>query len=441
MVRRSGATARLVKLTNNRLEDVTESSTGAEAADPFHLTPSDVQTLLRASAPSFEHLRDEYTALLGEMEIRRQKLRTVDRIIDSIVANKNRYLEVERRVGVPWFVVATIHNLEGSLNFRTHLHNGDPLSARTTHVPRGRPVSGNPPFTWEESATDALTFDGLASNHDWSIQKIAYLLEGFNGWGYRLYHPSVKTPYLWSYSTLYERGKYAADGRWSPTFVSDQCGGMVLLHRLAERDATVGQALRQDMRELIASLERPLAIAESFEHADLPSFSPRMAKLEAVRSISSVPTRAASATGQSIVDLAQTRIGQEYIYGADVPINDPNWSGPWDCAEFTTWVLYQVSGIVFGCVDNTVDIRRLEPWGPAWYRDALASGIPVSIPKAKQTPGALYVRKKLERPAHVAISDGKGRTIEAMDHAHGVTSGAVDGRLWHAVVLIAGISY
>ena len=31
---------------------------------------------------------------------------------------------------------------------------------------------------------------------------------GFNGWGYRLYHPNVKTPYLWSYTDKYSKGKY-----------------------------------------------------------------------------------------------------------------------------------------------------------------------------------------------------------------------------------------
>ncbi len=42
------------------------------------------------------------------------------------------------------------------------------------------------------------------------------------------------SPYLWSFSTHYQCGKYVADGRWSETAVSKQCGAAVLLRRLAE---------------------------------------------------------------------------------------------------------------------------------------------------------------------------------------------------------------
>ena len=62
---------------------------------------------------------------------------------------------------IPWWFVAVIHDLEASRNFNAHLHNGDPLTHRTVHVPKNRPP-GNPPFTFEESARDALTLDGLA---------------------------------------------------------------------------------------------------------------------------------------------------------------------------------------------------------------------------------------------------------------------------------------
>jgi hypothetical protein len=61
-----------------------------------------------------------------------------------------------------------------------------------------------------------------------------YQLEGYNGWGYRLHHTHVLTPYLWSFSTHYTSGKYVADGTWSDTAVSKQCGAAALLRRLAE---------------------------------------------------------------------------------------------------------------------------------------------------------------------------------------------------------------
>jgi lysozyme family protein len=67
-------------------------------------------------------------------------------------------------------------------NFNRHLHNGDPLTSRTVHVPAGRPKSGTPPFTWEQSAVDALAYDGLTQVTDWSIEHVAYVFENFNGW-------------------------------------------------------------------------------------------------------------------------------------------------------------------------------------------------------------------------------------------------------------------
>jgi hypothetical protein len=124
--------------------------------------------------------------------------------------------------------------MEASLVFTAHLHNGDPLTARTIHVPSGRPLTGQPPFTWEESATDALSFSHKAEWHDWSIPGILYQLEAYNGFGYRTRHPGVLTPYLWSYSNHYVSGKYVADGTFSASAVSHQCGAAVLLRRMSE---------------------------------------------------------------------------------------------------------------------------------------------------------------------------------------------------------------
>ena len=131
--------------------------------------------------------------------------------------HKDAYRGVERLTRVPWFAIAVIHSLEASSDFNCHLHNGEPLTARTVHEPPGRPASGNPPFSWEQSAVDALEFDGLTQVTDWSVEHLAYMLEAFNGFGYRQHHPQVKAPYLWSDSNQYTKGKYVGDGQWSDT--------------------------------------------------------------------------------------------------------------------------------------------------------------------------------------------------------------------------------
>ena len=180
-------------------------------------------------------LAAEYHDLFATMEIRADKFADVDSIIDRIIANKPRYKKVGKKVEAPWFFIAAIHNMESGLRLDRHLHNGDPLTARTTHVPAGHPADGDPPFTWEASAEDALRLRRIDRVSDWTLDRLLYELEGYNGWGYRRFHQHVKSPYLWSFSNHYTRGKYIADGTWSDTAVSRQCGAAVLIKRLEQR--------------------------------------------------------------------------------------------------------------------------------------------------------------------------------------------------------------
>lgn len=187
-------------------------------------------------------LAAEYRRLFDACRIRPERQAAVDDIVDKLIANRARYEAATEGLGIPWSFVAVIHNMEASLNFSRHLHNGDSLSRRTVRVPKGRPSEGSPPFTWEESARDALTFKALNDWHDWSLAGTLYQLERYNGWGYRKYHPEVLSPYLWSGSQLYSAGKYVADGRWSDSAVSQQLGAAVLLRRLEERESGLAVA-------------------------------------------------------------------------------------------------------------------------------------------------------------------------------------------------------
>lgn len=186
-------------------------------------------------AITLEALRDEYQNLYDTLGITQERLATIDRIIDTILRKQSVYEAISQDTGVPWAVVAVIHNLEGSLNFNTHLHNGDPLTARTVHVPRGRPRTGTPPFTFQESAADALEHDGLADLSDWTLPAALFRLEKFNGFGYRRRRRPINTPYLWSFCNHYTKGKFTADGTFDAEAVSEQCGAAVLLRRMEER--------------------------------------------------------------------------------------------------------------------------------------------------------------------------------------------------------------
>lgn len=179
-------------------------------------------------------LRREYERLFETCHVRPAHHDEVERTAERLVRQRSRYAEVAARQGVPWSFVAVVHNMESGGDFTRHLHNGDPLTARTVRVPPGRPRGGSPPFTWEVSAADAMALKRLGTSTDWSLAGTLYQLERYNGWGYRLYHPYVLSPYLWSFSGHYARGRYVADGRWSDTAVSRQVGAAVVLRRLAE---------------------------------------------------------------------------------------------------------------------------------------------------------------------------------------------------------------
>lgn len=189
--------------------------------------------------PTFSKLKGEYERLWGTMQMRPNWASGIAKSAGKIFANKDKYLEVQRRTNVPWYWVGCVHQLEGSCNFATHLHNGDPLTRRTSHVPAGRPKEGSPPFTWMESAEDALKMKALHEIKTWSIERMCFEWERYNGWGYRRFHPSTLSPYLWSGSYHYKMGKYVADGRWSASAVSQQIGTCVLLKKLVELDPTI----------------------------------------------------------------------------------------------------------------------------------------------------------------------------------------------------------
>lgn len=177
-------------------------------------------------------LRAEYENLFASAVIRpeRQAIVAAMALRMADAAHWSRYVAVAEAIGVPPHLVALIHAMESGLSFLGHLHNGDQLGARTVHVPKGRPLQGNPPFTWEESAIDALKLQRLDAWDDWSLAGFAYVLERYNGFGYRR-HGNV-SPYLWSFTTVYTRGKYVSDGHFDPQAVSQQAGAMALLHGL-----------------------------------------------------------------------------------------------------------------------------------------------------------------------------------------------------------------
>lgn len=170
----------------------------------------------------------------------------VDGIADKLVSAKPRYQDVEAKTGVPWAVIAVIHERESSQSWLASLAQGDPFNKPSIHVPKGR----GPFDSWEDAAIDALAIcpPHAANWHDWSIGGALVLLEQYNGLGYATgpydhstghQYPPQASPYLWASTDQYVRGKYTADGHFDPNAVDKQIGVAALLGRMTLIDISI----------------------------------------------------------------------------------------------------------------------------------------------------------------------------------------------------------
>lgn len=185
-------------------------------------------------APTPEATQAGYHTLWTRARIRDEHKTDAKSRAQKAVANKSKYVEIEQKTGVPWPMTAAIHERESSMNFAGVLHNGEHIigtGAKTRLVPRGRG-----PFTsWPQAAVDALTMSphALHKVKVWSVERILYECERYNGWGYL---GRVNSPYVWSWTTEQQRGKYIADGVWSSTAWDTQSGCAAMLKALADID-------------------------------------------------------------------------------------------------------------------------------------------------------------------------------------------------------------
>src|SRR5256885_7563275 len=53
--------------------------------------------------------------------------------------------------------------------------------------------------------------------------------------------------------------------------------------------------------------------------------------------------------GERILQLGRRHIGESYVLGSLAPKNNPRWTGPWDCAEFASWLVFQAAQALYGC--------------------------------------------------------------------------------------------
>lgn len=229
------ATSTEVDAVLERASEILRTARNAERMARDIAGEGEMRAAPRVTPPSFESIADDYRKLFAACQINESKRSEVAQYVAKIVDPTRRkpYEQVYEETCVPWYFVAITHGMEASFDMRSHLHNGDTLKNKTVQVPAGRPDPWKPPSDWVSSAVDAMKYDKFHEKSDWDLATCLYRWEAYNGWRSRTLH-NINTPYLWSYSNHYTKGKFVADGVWDGNAVSKQCGAAVMLKALVE---------------------------------------------------------------------------------------------------------------------------------------------------------------------------------------------------------------
>src|SRR2546428_7404751 len=146
--------------------------------------------------------------------------------------------------------------------------------------------------------------------------------------------------------------------------------------------------------------------------------------------------------GERILQLGRRHIGESYVLGSLAPKNNPRWTGPWDCAEFASWLVFQAGQVLYGCASDSNDPASADAYTGYRARDAGRLGVGISVEQAAQTPGAAVLRSPLPGAVgHIAISDGRGGTVEAHSAGLGVIASTLSGRRWVMGIFLPASEY
>src|SRR5947209_6937966 len=83
--------------------------------------------------------------------------------------------------------------------------------------------------------------------------------------------------------------------------------------------------------------------------------------------------------GERILQLGRKHIGEPYVLGSLAPKNNPKWAGPWDCAEFASWLVFQAADVLYGCASDSGDPASADAYTGYWARDAETLGVKIGV--------------------------------------------------------------
>jgi hypothetical protein len=137
---------------------------------------------------------------------------------------------------------------------------------------------------------------------------------------------------------------------------------------------------------------------------------------------------APTATADAFVELCLAQEGDDYDYGVDVDLTDPD-PASFDCAELVEWALAQL-----GVLDS---LKGDWNWSQGQRAAIEAAGMGCSVDEARSIRGALLFSSH-----HVAVSLGDGEgTIEAMGEAYNVRRGKIGTSRFDGAGRVPGLQY
>jgi hypothetical protein len=148
-------------------------------------------------------------------------------------------------------------------------------------------------------------------------------------------------------------------------------------------------------------------------------------------------------TGLQLLRLAEAHLGERYE-NVLVPKDNPNWHGPWDCAEFASWVVFQKTGRLYGCINDNANPAVADAYSGAWADDVGSGRLLSTTENDADTAAGVVLIRKPPVPGtmgHIAVSDGRGGTVEAAGVRLGVKRDKVRGRVWDLFARIPAVDY
>lgn len=173
---------------------------------------------------TFAQTRHGYANLWDQAIIKPEHHANAVAVAQRIAQHHAELQAVEDATDVPWWWIGCALYRESDLDFNTYLGNGQTLKKPTTEVPAKR----GPFDSFLAGAIDALTLEGLMHlpPEQWTLEFALYTWERFNGQGYMSKGPS---PYIWSWTSLYQAGKFTSDGHYVSSVVDEQGGCAAIL--------------------------------------------------------------------------------------------------------------------------------------------------------------------------------------------------------------------